>query len=106
MQLHCVVQCYPLCHLVWHRNNSPIPILKERSLNNGGVLIGEGSFDLYSKFVVRTQQKPPNEGENILEHVESTLTLVSFFSRSYFLECSGKSRAKYYRTIMKVCNWW
>ena len=85
VQLHCIVQCFPLCNLVWHRNNSPIPILKERSLNSGGILIGEGSFDLFSKFVVRTQQKPPNQGENILEHVESTLTLVSlhsFFCRS------------------------
>ena len=74
--LKCVIQCFPKCDIVWHRNGKPIPILTERSLANG-VIEATASIDAYSKFVVRTQQKEPNIHENVLEHVESTLTIVS-----------------------------
>ena len=56
-----------------------MPILTERTLNNG-VIQASGSFDTYSKFSVRTEQKPPDHSENILENVESTLTIVSLQS--------------------------
>ena len=80
IRLKCVIECFPLCDIVWHRNGKPIPILTERS--NNGIIQASGSFDTYSKFVVRTEQKPPDHTDNILEHVESALTIVShyFFS--------------------------
>ena len=83
VRLNCVIECFPLCDIVWHHNGKPIPIHTERS--NNGVIQASGSFDTYSKFVVRTEQKPPDHSENILEHVESDLTIVSplcnFFSK-------------------------
>jgi hypothetical protein len=73
VRLNCVIECFPLCDIVWHHNGKPIPIHTERS--NNGVIQASGSFDTYSKFVVRTEQKPPDHSENILEHVESDLTI-------------------------------
>ena len=76
VQLKCVVECYPLCDLVWHRNNTPIPITNKRSLA-GGIFQGSGQLDTYSRFTVQTEHKPANSVENVLEHVQSVLTLVS-----------------------------
>ena len=42
IRLKCVIECFPLCDIVWHRNGKPMPILTERTLNNG-VIQASGS---------------------------------------------------------------
>ena len=86
VQLKCVVQCFPLCDIVWHRNSTPIQVLTKQTLSNG-VIQGNGSLDSFTKFVIRTELKPPKQSDNVLEHVESTMTLVS--PRFEFSKCSN-----------------
>ena len=76
VQLKCVVECYPLCDLVWHKNNTPIPITNKRSMVVG-IFQGSGQLDIYSRFSVKTEHRRANSVENVLEHVQSVLTLVS-----------------------------
>jgi hypothetical protein len=91
VQLKCVVECDPLCDILWHRNSAPLPITQKRRLTGNSIGIeGTGSFDSFSKYTVRTTQQTPNQPENILQHVESTLTLVGWLSHNW------------YRTVSKV----
>ncbi len=85
--LKCIIQCFPLCNIVWHRNETPIPILTERTLSNGATE-AQGSLNSYSKFVIKTEQKGPSVSENVLEHVESKLTIVSTAQLSFFEKTS------------------
>ena len=75
VHLKCVVECFPLCEIIWHKNNTPIPISNKRSLG-GGVYRGSGQLDMYSRFSVKTEHKKANSIDNVLEHVQSVLTLV------------------------------
>lgn len=68
---------------MWHRNGTPIPILTERSLDNG-FIEATGSLDTYSKFVIQTIRKEASVSENILEHVESKFTMVRSTSLDTF----------------------
>ena len=88
VHLKCVVECFPLCEIIWHKNNTPIPISNKRSLG-GGVYRGSGQLDMYSRFSVKTEHKKANSIDNVLEHVQSVLTLV----RNNFKRCLFKIKS-------------
>ena len=94
VELKCVVECDPPCEVAWQRNGVPIPVTSKRTLTGGldsgssalsasaseSDLTVEGTGDdEYSHYVVRTSQRPPDIGENLLHHVESTLTMVIIY---------------------------